>query len=128
MHPAIDLLLKRMESNPEEFSRTHIRQTKWFNLIKQYQSYMSEEERNALDAKISDIMLNDLHQQVMAELLHGESEYALDELANEVLGRGTGMYKFVPPAGNLSQPFINAQKEFLRNVLPNNLTSPKEQS
>ena len=69
MHPAVDLLLKRMESNPEEFVSPHQRERRWEVLISKYESHMKNEERIAIKEKYSELQMNKCHKEIMAELL-----------------------------------------------------------
>lgn len=73
MHPAVELLIKRMESNPEEFTRG-IKSRKWETLIERYQAYMTKEDRNLVRGKYSEIQMKQCHKEIMAELLRSEEK------------------------------------------------------
>jgi hypothetical protein len=74
MHQAIELLLKRMESNPEEFADhpAKIGVGKWMRLIDRYRGYFTEEEGKAFQDKLRELRMNELQKEIMAELLYGE--------------------------------------------------------
>lgn len=76
MHQAIELLLKRMESNPEEF--VHTTKNRWKPIIKRYEHLFSEEENAAIKTKLREIEFGEFHKDIMAELLYGE-ERRLEE-------------------------------------------------
>jgi len=72
MHPAIDLLIKRMESNPDEFVKGHDRHPKWERIIEKYMEFVNPEDKKVLKEKYSALQLDQMHKEIMAELLHGE--------------------------------------------------------
>lgn len=74
MHQAIELLLKRMESNPEEFAEhpAKLGVGKWMRLIDRYRGYFTEEEGKAFQDKLRELRMNELQKEIMAELLYGE--------------------------------------------------------
>jgi uncharacterized protein YlxW (UPF0749 family) len=74
MHQAIELLLKRMESNPEEFAETpnKLGVGKWMRLVDRYRGYFTEEEGKAFQDKLRELRMNELQKEIMAELLYGE--------------------------------------------------------
>lgn len=74
MHAAVELLLSRMESNPEEFAKGSVRRRRWDKIISDFDTYLTDEERQALRDKYSEIQMNQMHKDVMAELLHGAEE------------------------------------------------------
>ena len=70
MHQAVELVLKRMESNPDEF--TGDSRDRWMRMIKRYEAFFNEEERKAISEKQNAIMMKEFHNEVMGELLYGE--------------------------------------------------------
>lgn len=74
MHPAVELLLKRMESNPDEFVKGNDRRFKWEKIIKDYMEYMTDEEKAHVKQKYSELQMDVMHKEVMSELLHGEEQ------------------------------------------------------
>lgn len=78
MHPAVKLLLARMESNPEEFSNVHTGQHRWRHVMDKVFAYSSKEEKQMLDDRLRDIVLGDAHKEIMQELLNGDDKYEDD--------------------------------------------------
>jgi hypothetical protein len=79
MHQAVELLIKRMESNPEEFSGdAHDR---WMRHIKRYEEFMTDEERDAILEKHRAIMMTRMHKDIMSELLYGDEQRQEDRRA-----------------------------------------------
>lgn len=74
MHPAVDLLIKRMESNPDEFVEGHKKSRIWDALITRYESFMTKEENAVVKHKYSEIQMGQMHKEIMAELLRTENE------------------------------------------------------
>lgn len=65
LHPVVELLLARMESNPEEF----LDQYKWTRKYEPYKQYMTKREKEAMRMGMRKVMMNHLHEIVMKELL-----------------------------------------------------------
>jgi hypothetical protein len=74
MHIAIELLMKRMESNPDEFVKGNRRHAKWERIIAKYMEYVNPEDKKILNEKYGELQLNQMHKEVMAELLYGERD------------------------------------------------------
>lgn len=75
MHPALELMLARMESNPEEFMNTKDR---WGDIMRDLSNFATEEERRMLFEKHRAIRLDAVHKQIMRELCapeQGELDY-----------------------------------------------------
>jgi hypothetical protein len=60
-----------MESHPEEF-RVADGPERWVTHIDMVQDYGSEADKAALNAKLRDIVMGEVHEDVMDELLNGE--------------------------------------------------------
>ena len=69
---AVELLLARMDSNPEEFTENG----RWEKLIVRYRSYLPMQDRTAMEDKINTLRLDVFHKDVMNELLAEPSEDA----------------------------------------------------
>jgi len=72
-HDVVKLLLKRMESHPEEF-RVGSGPERWVTHIDMIQDYGSEADKATLNAKLRDIVMGEIHEDVMNELLNGPDE------------------------------------------------------
>ena len=71
---AVELLLARMDSNPEEFSGGG----RWEKLIARNRAYLPMEDQMALSDKLNTLRLEAFHKEVMSELLaepSGEEQY-----------------------------------------------------
>lgn len=98
MHQAVELILKRMDSNPDEF--TGDSKDRWMRMIKRYEAFFSDEERKAILEKQNAIMMKEFHNEIMGELLYGEErrqqereaqaqmELAKMQMQSQVLGAG----------------------------------------
>lgn len=62
---AVELLLARMDSNPEEFTET----LRWQKFIDRYKSILPATDRIALEDKLNSLYLEVFHKAVMNELL-----------------------------------------------------------
>ncbi len=67
---AVELLLARMDSNPEEFGDNG----RWEGLIIKYRSYLPVQDRTAMEDKINALRLDSFHKDVMSKLLAEPSE------------------------------------------------------
>jgi hypothetical protein len=73
IHPAVELLLARMKSHPEEFPRGGGR---WAGFLENMQELLSEEETSLLKSHMRTIRLDELHEDIMDELLNGPERRA----------------------------------------------------
>lgn len=80
LHAVTRLLLKRMESHPEEFTRGANR---WGGFVDDILGYGNEAEKTALNAALRDIRLGEVHEWVMDELLTGPERRAEEERQRE---------------------------------------------
>lgn len=69
LHDVVKLLLKRMESHPEEFSTGANR---WGWMVHELLAHCSEEEAAAIKEGLRPIRLQEVHESVMDELLNGD--------------------------------------------------------
>lgn len=79
-HEVVQLLLARMESHPEEFQRG---MSRWAWMVESAMTNASEEERAALHAGLRPIRLQQLHEDVLDELLNGEDRRRLEREEQE---------------------------------------------
>lgn len=68
-HPLVDLMLARMDSNPEEFDGGIGR---WASAVADIEEYALPEQAALIKAKIAAIRLDAAHHRAMDELLNGE--------------------------------------------------------
>lgn len=87
---AVELLLARMDSNPEEFTENG----RWEGLIIKYRSYLPMQDRTAMEDKINALRLDVFHKDVMNKLLAEPSENA---------AIGPSIYQTTTPS-----PYLNA--------------------
>ena len=84
---AVELLLARMDSNPEEFTENG----RWEKLIVRYRSYLPMQDRTAMEDKLNTLWLEVFHKDVMKELLAEPSENA---------AIGPSIYQTTSPTSN----------------------------
>lgn len=93
VHPAIELLLARMKSNPDEF---YPKGHRWHKLIGEYSGHFTEAEHVAINEGLREIAMDAFHVAVMNELLCDPEE------ANEAVrinsGGNVGMAGLQPGA------------------------------
>ena len=68
-HEVVKLLLKRMESHPEEFKRHADR---WDRVLSEVLEHGNEADTAAINAAMRDIRLSEAHEDMMEELCNGE--------------------------------------------------------
>lgn len=71
IHPAVRLMLARMDTHPEEFRPRGFR---WEALVDTMLSAASPEEGMELTRKLNRFRMDALHEQLMAELLDGNQK------------------------------------------------------
>lgn len=72
LHPVTELLLKRMESHPEEFPT--LGSGRWGSIVNELMSLVPTEEWDYLQTKFKEVRLQELHATVSQRLLVGEEE------------------------------------------------------
>jgi hypothetical protein len=83
-HDVVKLLLARMESHPEEFRLKQGRyHSRWFDHINAVNSYGNKIDKAALNTKLRDIRLAEIHEQVMDELCNGDERRRKEEEEHE---------------------------------------------
>ena len=65
LNAGVSLLLERIKTHPEEFTGGD----KWLSLIKQYRLFLNEEDRNALETRLNELMQQAFTQKVLEELV-----------------------------------------------------------
>ena len=91
LHPAVQLLLKRMESHPEEFvppPEMAWTPSRWQHVLEVVVDHGSAADKEAVDNKIRALQMERLHQWALDELLNGE-ERRKAKLEEEVRTRTT---------------------------------------
>jgi hypothetical protein len=78
-HDAVKLLLARMDSHPEEFKIGGEFHGRWVQHIDIISDFGNSTDKAALEAKLRDIIMGEVHEQVMDELLNGEDRRRKDE-------------------------------------------------
>jgi len=96
-HAVVRLLLKRMESHPEEFKRHEdIYGDRWHSIVSDIIEYGNEADRSVVNAAMRDIRLGEAHEDMMDELVNGperrrkeveEREYEQQMLARSRLAQ-----------------------------------------
>ena len=76
VHPAVELLLKRLASHPDEFTvgewkNNYAGNYRWKSMVEFYLPYFSRSERESLTAAVAQAQMDLMHRQVMAMLLEG---------------------------------------------------------
>lgn len=65
-HPAVELALSRMDSNPSEFTYEN---GKWRHMIEQHTRWMNKEEKDAVTEKLRVINLDNMRLTMMKKIL-----------------------------------------------------------
>jgi hypothetical protein len=87
VHPVVELLIARMESHPEEFKddylMSEVRPTagsgRWLLATQAIQDHGSKRDVEALNAALSKIYMQYIHEWTMDELLNGEDRRREEE-------------------------------------------------
>lgn len=80
MHSATELMLARMESNPEEFDNSM--NGRWGNILTKLCDCLPEEEWNIIRDRLKAVRLENIHKQIMQELCapqQGNFEFKLPD-------------------------------------------------
>lgn len=79
MHKAVELVLARMASNPEEYENG-----RYFRELDPYRTYLTKEEKEALKEAERNICLNILHKRTMERLLVGDQKMPTQAIQEDV--------------------------------------------
>jgi hypothetical protein len=105
---AVELLLARMDSNPEEFTQGG----RWEKLIVRYRSCLPMQDRLAMEDKLNTLWLEVFHKDVMNELLAEPREVAdYSEEYKRTSGTRPGVIPLQVPVGGITtaiSPYTNA--------------------
>lgn len=71
MNKGVEILLARMESNPEEFLRDSDR---WEHLFNHYKKYMTEDDKQAFWNKLCEVRTQEFTERVIKQLLEEKEE------------------------------------------------------
>lgn len=69
LHPAIQLLLARMESNPEAYV-----EGKQIHIMDRFRQFLNKHEKEILKLKEREINMNHLHKKLMEQVLTGKEQ------------------------------------------------------
>lgn len=116
MNEGVQILIERMKTHPEEFiAEAQYGVSKWGNLIAQYQAYLSDEDRNALDTSyktaVNQAMQERFTAKIMEELLDPKSEtnpYLSNVASGTVLGGATQGLTLTVPNGGTQLAWTNS--------------------
>ena len=70
MNKGVEILLARMETNPEEFENTG----RWIDLYNHYKKFMAEEEQEMFMTKLKALKMEQFEQEVVKRLLREENK------------------------------------------------------
>lgn len=76
----VELLLKRMETHPEEFTGENAEGSKWSRLISNYEQHLTKEDRDALNEGIDKILQQRFTEKVLEGLVDPKPSTKLEEL------------------------------------------------
>lgn len=96
MNKGIEILMARMDSNPDEFMGVN---NKWVNLMDSYEDHMAEEDRKALYAKYSTLHMDKFTEHVMKKLLAEKEELVTQSPFTGSAGQIQGLYTAAGQAG-----------------------------
>jgi hypothetical protein len=83
-HEVVKLLLKRMDSHPDEFKRNMLPYAdRWQNIIADVLEHGNEADTAAINAALRDIRLGEAHEDMMDELCNGDERRRKEEEEQE---------------------------------------------
>lgn len=128
-HVGIDLLLKRMDSNPDEF----LSGGNLWHLVEHNKRWFTKEEKDVIGKKLTEIHMNKFHKDLMAKVLKADerpvavkSNFGAAQAkapgtavnysaGSTVVANGSAGYAWVSPNDKLS--FSHEQIEALKEVM-----------
>jgi len=89
MNKGIEILLNRMDSNPEEFIGTGSR-SKWRDYFTTYKEYLNEEDVKAFETKLNTLIQDKFTETIMKELLEDKPSEGKSMGRHPIQGTGLG--------------------------------------
>lgn len=83
LHPAVQLLLKRMDSHPEEFAARGM--YRWESIYSDINQVASQSEKQAMKAKLRAIKMEAIHKRMMEQLLTEDVDEQEHEYERNIL-------------------------------------------
>ena len=109
LHPAVALLLKRMDSNPQEFL-----EGAWANAEEAIEAYATEEERKLVEEKLGKLWMDHTHETMLKYLFRTDEKDEVQVKITEQYG-----YKQYPdPRGTASGALSNSWNTLAKHYLP----------
>lgn len=107
MNKGIEILLARMDSNPDEFV-TGNKSSKWLHIMERFEDHMTDEERKALFDKYNALKMDKFTEIVMKELFEEKEESGADAYASQ-LGASMAQTKHSLAQAALQQQYAQNQ-------------------
>jgi hypothetical protein len=102
MNDGVKLLLQRIETHPEEFTTKDFSgQSRWSHLLNYYDGILTDEERNALKTKQTELLRKELTQAVMQELLKEHKAGSWDDNFKRQVEELRANHPFQPFCGEI---------------------------
>jgi len=98
-HAVVRLLLKRMESHPEEFKRIKMFGSRWSEYVNDIEELGSEADKAAIGKAMQNIRMNEIHEAVMDELVNGPERRREEEETQQQAARASQLYAQGATAG-----------------------------
>jgi len=98
-HAVVRLLLKRMESHPEEFKRIKMFGSRWSEYVNDIEELGSEADKAAIGKAMQNIRMNEIHEAVMDELVNGPERRREEEETQQQAARASQLYAKGATAG-----------------------------
>ena len=108
IHPAVDLLLRRMESHPEEF----VTDGAWAHHYQQFKTYWNATEKRLFATKMREIRMQAMHEKLMDNLCNKSP--APSKAAKSIgIGSATPIPLLRVGAEHIDEELINAMRKAL---------------
>jgi len=112
LHPVVTLLIKRIESHPEEFG---FGAGRWDWIAERVQTHGSAEERAAIKAALRPIRLKEIHEDMMDELCNGDERRRKEEEEHKYERR------LMQQAGSFGKPLTAARHPTIDDMKNNGI-------
>lgn len=76
LHPVVQLIIKRMESHPEEFHHGGVNLNRWWHIIDSIREFARDHDKKAFDAAYAKLRMDALYEEAVDELMNGDERRA----------------------------------------------------
>jgi hypothetical protein len=125
IHPAVQLLLARMDSHPEEF----VQQARWQSDYEPFKQHWNAEEKRLFRNRLREIQLDEMHKRLLKRVVNGGEQSSGAAFSSEDAWKMQEMQRIqqarqAPYQQISSSPYANSSHTIYPGSFLNTLSNP----